>query len=67
MKPGESAFISGFSENALSEKLLDMGFLPGAAVLFNFYAPLGDPVAVTIGSCDVSLRLSEADSILVSH
>ena len=65
MEPGESAVISGFSDDQLSNKLLEMGFLPGTAIRFNFTAPFGDPVCVTVSGLDLSLRLDEARSITV--
>jgi ferrous iron transport protein A len=63
MKPGETAIISGFTDEQLSVKLLEMGFLPGTAVRFNFSAPFGDPICVNISGFDLSLRLDEARTI----
>lgn len=65
MAPGETAVISGFHDDVLSAKLLEMGFLPGTAVRFNFKAPFGDPVCVTISGFDLSLRLEEAAMISI--
>lgn len=65
MKPGETAVISGFTDEPLSVKLLEMGFLPGTVVRFNFSAPFGDPVCVNVSGFDVSLRLEEANTISI--
>ena len=65
MKPGETAVISGFTDEFLSVKLLEMGFLPGTYVRFNFSAPFGDPVCVNISGYDLSLRLEEAATIII--
>lgn len=65
MIPGETGIISGFSDDQLSSKLLEMGFLPGTAVRFNFTAPFGDPVCVSIADFDLSLRLDEASMISI--
>lgn len=65
MIPGETAIIAGFSDQELSVKLLEMGFLPGTAVRFNFTAPLGDPVCVSVSGYDLSLRKSEAGTISI--
>ncbi len=65
MIPGETAVISGFSDDEISIKLLEMGFLPGIAVRFNFTAPLGDPVCVSVSGMDLSLRISEASTITI--
>ncbi len=65
MIPGETAIISGFSDPELSVKLLEMGFLPGTAVRFNFSAPFGDPVCVSVSGYDLSLRIAEAEVISI--
>jgi ferrous iron transport protein A len=65
MIAGETAIIAGFSDYELSVKLLEMGFLPGATVRFNFAAPLGDPVCVSVSGYDLSLRKSEAAAISI--
>lgn len=65
MKPGQTAVIAGFDNTDLANKLLEMGFLPGTAIRFNYKAPLGDPVCVSLGSYDLSIRLSEAKTIYV--
>ncbi len=60
MKPGETAIIVGFSDDQISVKLLEMGFLPGTSIRFNFKAPFGDPICVSVSGYDLSLRLDEA-------
>jgi ferrous iron transport protein A len=65
MTPGETAVISGFTDDEIAVKLLEMGFLPGTALRFNFTAPLGDPVCVTVSGFDLSLRLEEASTISI--
>lgn len=65
MVKGETAIISGFTEEQISVKLLEMGFLPGTAVRFNFAAPLGDPICVTVSGYDLSLRIEEASTISI--
>ena len=65
MKPGEVAIIAGFTDEPLSVKLLEMGCLPGAAVRFNFTAPLGDPICISVLGYELSLRLEEAATITI--
>jgi ferrous iron transport protein A len=65
MKPGEVAIISGFTDDQLSIKLLEMGCLPGATVQFNFKAPLGDPICISVLGYELSLRLEEAATISI--
>jgi ferrous iron transport protein A len=65
MKPGEMAIISGFTDEHISVKLMEMGCLPGSAIRFNFTAPLGDPVCVSVSGYELSLRLDEASTISI--
>ena len=65
MIPGEIAVISGFMDDEISPKLLEMGFLPGSSVIFNFAAPLGDPICVSVSGFDLSLRIAEASTISI--
>lgn len=65
LRPGEVATISGLTDTGLSLKLLEMGCLPGQAIRYNFAAPLGDPICVSVSGYDLSLRLSEAITISI--
>ncbi len=65
MKPGEHAIISELLDEHLSPKLMEMGCLPGASVRFNFCAPLGDPVCISVSGYELSLRLEEASTISI--
>lgn len=65
MLPGETAVISGFRDDMLSVKLLEMGLLPGTVVRLNFTAPLGDPICITVSGFDLSLRVAEASTIII--
>ena len=65
MKPGEVGIVSGFTDDHLSVKLMEMGCLPGAAVRFNFTAPFGDPVCISVSGYELSFRLDEAATISI--
>ncbi len=47
-------------------RLLEMGFTPGVKIRIVKYAPLKDPLEIQIKNCHVSLRVCEAEKILVS-
>lgn len=66
MKPGESAIIAGFTDDLISVKLMEMGCLPGVPIRFNFTAPFGDPVCISVSGYELSLRLEEAATITIS-
>ncbi|TRX61391.1 ferrous iron transport protein A [Fulvivirga sp. M361] len=65
LKAGESGIISGFLDDTLSLKLLEMGCLPGQSIKFNFAAPFGDPICVSVAGYNLSLRLDEAVTISI--
>jgi ferrous iron transport protein A len=65
MKPGEMAIISGFTDEHLSVKLMEMGCLPGVLVRFNFKAPFGDPICISVSGYELSLRIDEAATISI--
>ena len=65
MKPGDIGIITGFTDEFLSVKLMEMGCLPGIPVRFNFRAPFGDPVCISVSGYELSLRLEEAATISI--
>jgi ferrous iron transport protein A len=67
MKPGETAIIAGFTDTEISAKLMEMGCLPGAPVRFNFKAPFGDPICISVLGYELSLRLEEAATISIMN
>ncbi|NJM94709.1 MAG: ferrous iron transport protein A [Cytophagales bacterium] len=67
LKRGEKAVIKGFTDKDLSLKLMEMGCLPGALIEFCYKAPLGDPIAVRIAGYTLSLRITEARTILIEQ
>ena len=46
---------------------MEMGFLEGEEITVEQIAPLGDPISVLVAGYQVSLRISEADSIIVDE
>ncbi len=66
LKPGQKAIIKHFDNQEIHLKLMEMGCLPGEKLTVEQKAPLGDPVSITISGYTLSLRLNEADHIIVS-
>jgi len=62
---GESGIIKGFTDSVISLKLMEMGCLPGSTIKMNFTAPLGDPISYYIAGYNLTLRISEASSIMI--
>ncbi len=65
LKPGQEAVIRQFANDDLSLKLLEMGCIPGERILLEQVAPLGGPISVSISGYSLSLRVTEAEGILV--
>jgi Fe2+ transport system protein FeoA len=69
LREGDRAEIRAIrGEGAFKRRLLEMGFMPGTAVLIKKYAPLRDPIEFVLKGYHVSLRREEAQQVLVrSH
>ena len=66
VKIGQSAVVRKLTgEGALKRHIMDMGITKGTDVYVRKVAPLGDPIEVTARGYELSLRKSEAESILV--
>jgi len=63
---GKSAVIlSVGGSGALRQHFLDMGVIPGAEVTVIRLAPMGDPMELRIHGYELTLRLDDADKIIV--
>ncbi|WP_276504151.1 FeoA family protein [Terrimonas pollutisoli] len=65
LKLGQKAIIKSFGSQDIYLKLMEMGCLPGEEISVDQVAPLGDPVSVSISGYKLSLRLDEAEHIIV--
>lgn len=65
LKPGQEGIIKEFANNDIFLKLMEMGCVPGERILLEQIAPLGDPISVNVSGYHLSLRLNEAEHILV--
>ena len=52
-------------EGPVKRRIMDMGITKGTSVFVRKVAPLGDPIEVTVRGYELSLRKSEAESILI--
>lgn len=65
--PGIAVKIKHVESNEILLKLMEMGFIPGEIVSIVQVAPLGDPISVTVAGYNLSLRLNEAENVLVEE
>ncbi|MCR5661564.1 MAG: ferrous iron transport protein B [bacterium] len=64
---GHSAVITKVGgEGALRRHFLDMGIIPGTRVTLVRYAPMGDPMELSIRGYELTLRLDDAEKIEIS-
>lgn len=65
-KIGESGLIKMVTgDGRVRRRLLDMGVTPGAEVCLRKKAPLGDPLEITIRGYELSLRRTEAETVVM--
>ncbi|MBP5654863.1 MAG: ferrous iron transport protein B [Clostridiales bacterium] len=67
LKEGQSSVVETVGgQGALRQHLLDMGIIPGAKITIVKFAPMGDPVEISIHGYELSLRLDDANKITVT-
>ncbi|HMG67347.1 MAG TPA: ferrous iron transport protein A [Chitinophagaceae bacterium] len=65
LRPGQKAIVKQFTNTETYLKLMEMGCVPGESILIEQIAPFGDPISVKISGYVLSLRLNEAEDIVV--
>ncbi len=66
LKPGQRARVDQVTGNgAIRQRLLEMGLMPEAQLQVERIAPSGDPIWIKLHGYHLSLRRSEASTILV--
>lgn len=67
LKPGQRGRVLAIQgDDALSQRLGEMGVLEDVIVQVLAIAPLGDPMEIRVGGSTLSLRKAEAARILVA-
>ncbi|MDB5191602.1 MAG: ferrous iron transport protein [Segetibacter sp.] len=64
---GKTVVIHSFEKDDIFIKLMEMGCVPGERVRVEQIAPLGDPISITVAGYNLSLRINEADNIIVEE
>ncbi len=64
---GDKGRVKGFNkqERSYRKRLLAMGLTPGTEFSIVRYAPLGDPIEITLRGFSLTLRKNEADILNV--
>lgn len=66
-KPGMLVKVEAIEASELKERLMSMGMTKGTVVKVLRSAPLGDPIAISVRSFNMSIRLSDAKRITVTQ
>ncbi len=64
---GKKVIIKHFENDELFLKLMEMGLVPGEVILVDHVAPLGDPICIKVSGYTLSLRIDEAEGIIVEE
>lgn len=64
---GKRVEIKYFENDELFLKLMEMGLVPGEIILVDQIAPLGDPICIKVAGYSLSLRIDEAEGIIVEE
>ncbi len=68
LKPGQSGVVTQVrARGAIRQRLLDMGILPDVTVTVERIAPTGCPIWIKLQNYQLSLRKSEAQTILLKQ
>ncbi len=67
IKIGTTVVIHSFEKDDIFIKLMEMGCIPGEKIRVDQVAPLGDPISISVSGYSLSLRLNEAEKILVEE
>jgi ferrous iron transport protein A len=66
LRPGQSATVESLlGDDALVQRLLEMGLLEGERIEVIGFAPLGDPMEIRLRDYRLSLRRNEAARVTV--
>lgn len=64
---GKTVIVKSVVKDEIFLKLMEMGCVPGEIIKVDQIAPLGDPISIRIAGYHLSLRINEAEKILVEE
>lgn len=67
LKKGERGIVSRVEQSAISQRLIEMGLVPGTNFEIRSISPFGDPIAIRLKDFAISLRLADAKNIFVTQ
>ena len=67
LRTGDKCVLESFTDEAMKQKLLEMGCLPGEVITIDRRAPLGCPMAIIVSGATICIRIDEARNVLVKR
>lgn len=67
LKKGDKGVVSRVEQSAISQRLIEMGLVPGTSFEIRSISPFGDPIAIRLNDFAISMRLSDAKNIFVTQ
>ena len=64
---GKTVVVTSIVNDEIFLKLMEMGCVPGEKIMVDQIAPLGDPISIRIAGYHLSLRINEAENIMVEE
>jgi ferrous iron transport protein A len=65
VKQGKTVIIKSFENDDIFLKLMEMGCIPGERITVEKIAPFKDPISILVAGYRLSLRLDEAEHVIV--
>ena len=65
LNKNQTGEISRIEDSAVALKLFEFGLLPGATIIMMNKAPFNGPIYISVNNSLISLRKSEADTIIL--
>ena len=66
VKPGTTVKIEGLENSNIKSRLMSMGLIKGTSVKVLRSAPMGDPMAISVRSYNLAVRIADAKKITVA-
>jgi ferrous iron transport protein A len=67
LKKGDKGIVARVEQSAISQRLIEMGLVPGTTFEIRSISPFGDPIAIRLKDFAISLRLADAKNIFVTQ
>lgn len=67
LRKGDRGIVARVEQSAISQRLIEMGLVPGTSFEVRSISPFGDPIAIRLEDFAISLRLTDAKNIFVTQ